>query len=137
MKEGYTIIDKISVISDFNALGEVESLVDKVCGNLGVDEANYGNVLIAVTEAVTNAIMHGNSRNKDLMVDVAVGDEVRSFCFRVKDQGPGFNFTALPDPTAPDNLQLENGRGIFLMKNLADEVEFEDNGSCVSIYFNK
>lgn len=137
MKKGYTIIEKIQLPTDYNALVDVESLVGKVCENLGVLEDAYGNVLIAVTEAVNNAIEHGNAMNANLVVDVAVGDESNSFCFNVKDQGTGFNFTNLPDPTEPENILKENGRGIFLMKNLADEVEFEEPGNSVNMYFNK
>ncbi len=137
MREGYKIIDKISVPSSFESLSDVEALIDNVCNRLMVNEDNYGNVLIAVTEAVNNAILHGNRHDNTLEVNVAVGDEIKSFCFSVKDSGPGFNYSAIPDPTSPENISKENGRGIFLMKNLADEVEFESNGSVVNIYFNK
>lgn len=137
MREGFTIINKLAIPSDFEALGQVEMLVDSVCNELGVNEEFYGNVLIAVTEAVNNAIEHGNVQDHSAEVNVAVGDSPMEFCFNVKDQGKGFDFINLPDPTAPENLMKENGRGIFLMKNLADEVVFEDGGSSVNIYFNK
>jgi len=137
MREGFTIINKLAIPSDFEALGQVEMLVDSVCNELGVNEEFYGNVLIAVTEAVNNAIEHGNDQNHSAEVNVAVGNNPMEFCFNVKDQGKGFDFVNLPDPTAPENLMKENGRGIFLMKNLADEVVFEDGGSSVNIYFNK
>lgn len=137
MREGFTIIDSLAIPSDFDSVGQVEILVDKVCNQLGVNEDFYGNVLIAVTEAVNNAIEHGNKRNADTEVNLAVGDNLKEFCFNVKDQGRGFDFNNLPDPTAPENILKENGRGIFLMKNLADEVEYEDGGRSVNIYFNK
>jgi serine/threonine-protein kinase RsbW len=137
MKEGFKIIDSLQIPSDFTSLVDVENLVDRVCGNLGVEEDSYGNILIAVTEAVNNAIQHGNEFDTKLFVDVAVGDQPTEFCFNVKDQGKGFDFSNLPDPTAPENIMKENGRGIFLMKSLSDNVEFEDSGSSVSLYFNK
>ena len=137
MKEGFKIIDSLQIPSDFTSLVDVENLVDRVCGNLGVEEDSYGNILIAVTEAVNNAIHHGNEFDTKLFVDVAVGDQPTEFCFNVKDQGKGFDFSNLPDPTAPENIMKENGRGIFLMKSLSDNVEFEDFGSSVSLYFNK
>jgi serine/threonine-protein kinase RsbW len=86
---------------------------------------------------VNNAIQHGNEFNTNLFVDVAVGDQPAEFCFNVKDQGKGFDFMNLPDPTAPENLLKENGRGIYLMKSLSDSVEFHESGSCVCLYFNK
>ena len=137
MKEGFLIIDTLNIPADIEAMAQVESLIDSVCAKLGVNEDFYGNVLIAVTEAVTNAIDHGSNKNKMLDVRVLVGDESKEFCFNVKDEGRGFDFTNLEDPTSPDNLLKENGRGIFLMRNLADEVVFEDGGTSVNIYFNK
>jgi len=136
MKEGFKVIDELSIPSDFESMREVENLVDNVCGNFGVEE-NYGNVLIAVTEAVNNAIIHGNAKDKDLFVKVIVSDTLDTFCFGIIDAGKGFDYVNLPDPTAPENLEKENGRGIFLMKNLADEVMFDDYGRSVYIYFKK
>jgi serine/threonine-protein kinase RsbW len=137
MKEGFTIVDTISIPSEYAAVSKVETLVDKVCNDLGVQEDFYGNVLIAVTEAVNNAIQHGNLFNNELEVCVSVGDKSEEFCFSVLDQGNGFDFNNLPDPTSPDNIEKENGRGIFLMKSLADDVEFDNEGRSVNIYFSK
>lgn len=137
MKEGFTIIEELKLPSDYNALVDVENLVDRICSGLGVEEEAYGNVLIAVTEAVNNAIQHGNELQRDLFVNVAVGDKKEEFCFNIEDEGKGFNFSDLPDPTAPENILKESGRGIFLMKNLADEVVYNDVGNSVIIYFTK
>ena len=137
MKEGFSIIDSLEIKSDFQEVPKVEALIDKVCGSLGVNEDFYGNVLIAVTEAVNNAIIHGNLNQANLTVDLSVGDKPEEFCFSVEDKGAGFDFNNLPDPTAPENIMKENGRGIFLMKNLADELEFEKEGRKVNIYFVK
>jgi serine/threonine-protein kinase RsbW len=137
MKEGFTIVDTISIPSEYSEVSKVESLVDRVCNDLGIQEDFYGNVLIAVTEAVNNGIQHGNSFDSNLFVSVGVGDKADEFCFTVKDQGRGFDYANLPDPTAPENIEKENGRGIFLMQSLADEVVFEDNGRTVNIYFSK
>jgi serine/threonine-protein kinase RsbW len=137
MKEGFVIIDTLEIPADIESMAQVETLIDSVCSKLGVNEDFYGNVLIAVTEAVTNAIDHGSNKNKSLDVRVFVGDESKEFCFNIKDEGRGFDYSNLADPTAPDNILKENGRGIFLMRNLADEVVFEDGGTSVNIYFNK
>ncbi|MFT5778319.1 MAG: serine/threonine-protein kinase RsbW [Crocinitomicaceae bacterium] len=137
MKEGFVLVDKLSIPSDFGSITKVETLVDNVCERLAVKEDYYGNVLIAVTEAVNNAIEHGNQMKNTLSVDVHVGDKETDFCFKVKDSGEGFDFKNLPDPTAPENLEKENGRGIYLMRSLAEAVEFEDHGRSVSIYFSK
>jgi serine/threonine-protein kinase RsbW len=137
MKEGFEVVESLSIPSDFGSISRVETLIDDVCNRLSVNEDFYGNVLIAVTEAVNNAIQHGNAMRADLNVDLYVGDKETDFCFSVKDYGDGFDFENLPDPTAPENIEKENGRGIFLMRSLAEEVIFEDEGTNVNIYFTK
>jgi serine/threonine-protein kinase RsbW len=57
--------------------------------------------------------------------------------FAIKDQGIGFDYNNLPDPTAPENIEKENGRGIFLIKNLSDDVEFNNEGNLITITFNR
>lgn len=125
----------IEIGSDINNIPEVESLIDKVCEDLSLNEDHYGNILIAVTEAVNNAIIHGNKSELVKSVTVDVVQENGSVVFSVLDQGNGFDYENLPDPTAPENIEKPDGRGIFLMKNLSDEVKFELNGSKVSITF--
>jgi len=125
----------IEIGSDLKYLTEVEVLIDTVCEDLNLKEDRYGNILIAVTEAVNNAITHGNknNENKKVKVDVKTGDD--KIVFIIADEGTGFDYNNLPDPTAPENLEKPDGRGIFLMKNLSDEVNFDLNGSKVSITF--
>lgn len=137
MKEGYTLIDSLTIPSDVSKLPVVETLIDSVCQSIGVHEDVYGNVLIAVTEAVNNAIIHGNKNDVSLNVGVNVYDAPVSFCFNVSDTGNGFNYDELPDPTAPENIEKENGRGVFLMRNLADDVIYNETGNQVCVYFNK
>jgi serine/threonine-protein kinase RsbW len=132
-----TVIEKLSVPSELSSLSIVESLIDRVCGSLGVHEDAYGNILIAVTEAVNNAVIHGNQYNSNVDIDVEVLDVDDRLCFSIKDKGNGFDFDNLPDPTAPENLEKENGRGIFLIKNLADDLVFDEGGRVVNIFFNR
>jgi serine/threonine-protein kinase RsbW len=114
----------------------IEKLVETICSTYKLNEDYYGNILVAVTEAVNNAIHHGNKSNPDKKVHVGFETTPQSLLFSVRDEGSGFDFDNLPDPTDPVNLEKPTGRGIFLMKHLADEVSFTDNGRCVSISFN-
>lgn len=136
MREGFTFIENLAIPSNFDSMLQVETLIDQVCNKMEVGE-NFGNVLIAVTEAVNNAIIHGNRNNANAQVTIATAENDAMFLFSVEDEGNGFDYNSLPDPTAPENIERENGRGIFLMRNLADEVEFENNGRRVVIYFFK
>jgi len=126
---------KLEIKSDVSNISEVEKLIDIVCEDLKLDEDNYGNILIAVTEAVNNAIIHGNQNNPIKLVEITVDKITNEVIFSITDQGGGFDFTNLPDPTAPENLEKPDGRGIFLMKNLSDKVEFFDEGKKVCITF--
>lgn len=126
---------KLEVKSDISNISEVEKLIDVVCEDLKLNEDNYGNILIAVTEAVTNAIVHGNKSNPIKSVFISVDLITKEVVFSIVDEGGGFDFTNLPDPTAPENIEKPNGRGIFLMKNLSDKVEFFDDGKKVCITF--
>lgn len=137
MRPGFELIHEISLASDPSVLVDVENLVNKICEKLNIPEDTYGNILIAVSEATTNAIQHGNENNKDLDIAIRVYDNKNSFYFNIIDKGKGFNFNDLPDPTSPENILKENGRGIFLMKNLSDDVVFNGSGNSVDIYFNK
>lgn len=137
MKDGFKMIRSIAVPSEFDSIAKVEILIDEVCSELQLPEENFGNILIAVTEAVNNAIIHGNKSKKELEVGLSVADSMDRFCFSVKDEGEGFDYNNLPDPTAPENIEKENGRGIFLMRSLADDVCYNDKGNIVEIYFSK
>lgn len=119
-----------------DSLHIVEKLIDDVCAELHLDEDYYGNILIAVTEAVNNAINHGNKQdpNKTVSFDFTENDD-NSLKFKISDQGDGFDFENIPDPTNPENLEKLNGRGVFLMKQLSDEVTFDDNGRVVELSF--
>lgn len=125
----------IEIGSDLKFMTDVELLIDTVCEDLELNEDHYGNILIAVTEAVNNAIVHGNRNEVSKKVRVGVEKDNNKVVFVVQDEGEGFDFDNLPDPTAPENLEKPDGRGIFLMKNLSDEVGFDLNGSKVSITF--
>lgn len=114
----------------------VEKFIDDICALFKVNEDSYGNILVALTEAVNNAITHGNKLNPDKQVEVSFSRPEGKICFTVKDEGEGFDYEHLPDPTEPENLEKPSGRGVFLMRNLADTVTFENNGSIVTLEFN-
>ena len=137
MKEGFSIVTEVVLPSDYQSLIDVEKIVGYVCDEFGVQEDAFGNVLIAVSEAVNNAIQHGNKNNPKAKVEIKVANQDDAFCIQIKDEGQGFSYQDLPDPTAPENLLKDSGRGVFLMKNLADEVEFQNTGSTVNLYFHK
>jgi serine/threonine-protein kinase RsbW len=114
----------------------IEPYINQVVEAYDVDHEMYGNILISLTEAVNNAIMHGNDGDEDKMVRVGLKKNNKNLVFSISDDGAGFNYDDLPDPTAPENILKLGGRGIFLMKQLADLVIFSDKGNTVEIQFN-
>jgi serine/threonine-protein kinase RsbW len=128
--------EKLEIGSSSESMRLVERLVDDVCDVFSVNEDFYGNILIAVTEAVNNAIYHGNGGNPSKRVEIRFESAENNIQFSVKDEGNGFDYNSLPDPTEPLNIDKPMGRGIFLMKNLADKVEFNKNGQEVLLTFN-
>ncbi|MBI1770042.1 MAG: ATP-binding protein [Bacteroidetes bacterium] len=113
----------------------IESFIDNAKEKYRLNDDIYGNIMIAVTEAVNNAIRHGNKDNSSKNVTLSLSLEDGLIKFKVQDEGDGFNYHHLPDPTAPENISKPGGRGIFLMKHLSDEVDFKENGKVVELSF--
>ena len=126
---------KIRIASRAENIILVERMIEDVCDLFNISEDYYGNILVAITEAVNNAIYHGNQANPKKNIDIFFKSFPDHVSFIVKDEGQGFNYDSLPDPTNPENIENPNGRGVFLMRNLADKVSFEDNGSKVVLDF--
>lgn len=121
--------------STINNINLVERLIDDITSEHSINPDIYGKLLLAVVEGVNNAIVHGNKLDpaKDVTLDYMVtGKEIT---FIISDQGCGFNYKNLPDPTLPENLERTHGRGVFLMNHLADKVEFNDSGNQVMLSF--
>ncbi|MEQ8330537.1 MAG: ATP-binding protein [Longimicrobiales bacterium] len=91
------------------------------------------NFRVGLTEALSNAMLYGNGHDPSKRVRVEVSLTEGRIEARVTDQGPGFNPNAVPDPTAPENLLKCGGRGLFLMRELLDEVSYNDRGNQVRL----
>ncbi len=115
----------------------VENTVDELKNELAFKEDVYANVMIAVTEAVNNSIIHGNKNDvsKQVFVDFEVKLPYR-LIVKIRDQGSGFDPERLPDPTSPENIENVGGRGVFLMRHLSDELSFSADGKEVEMIFN-
>lgn len=113
----------------------VESFIDNAKDQYQLNDDIYGNIMIAVTESVNNAIIHGNQSNSKKNVLLQLALEESLIRFTIEDEGSGFDFSNLPDPTLPENLSKPGGRGIFLMKNLCDEVSFKKDGRVAELSF--
>jgi len=100
------------------------SFIRESCHNASQDY----NLLVAVQEALANAIVHGCKNDLSQIVHCRVECNESAIAITVRDPGPGFDLASLPDPTSVENVAEEHGRGIFLLRSLMDEVCFEDGG---------
>lgn len=125
----------LKINSNTKNLRLIERLIDDVCQVYNVNEDVYGNMLIAVTEAVNNAIHHGNQDDPDKFVRIGFEADDEVLVFSIMDEGNGFDPSTLPDPTDPANLDKVSGRGVFLMSNLSDSIRFENEGRKVLLGF--
>ena len=126
----------LTLASSPDNVANVEPYVEKLVAQYHISPDVYGNILISLTEAVTNAITHGNNNDISKLVMVSLKKQKDKLVFFITDEGGGFDFANLPDPTAPENLLKIGGRGVFLMRQLSDQIRFSNNGSTVEIYFN-
>ncbi len=114
---------------------QLEQFIGVVAHQYKISNDKYPDILISLTEAVNNAIIHGNKEDRDKYVEIEINQTVKGLSFLVSDEGKGFNPKNVPDPTSPENIGCCGGRGVFLMKQLADKVEYHDNGRKVEIHF--
>jgi len=128
-------MESITINSDIEKLKVVETLVDTLSKKLGVSDEVYGKILISTVEAVNNAILHGNKGDRNKMVTVIISADGNALEITVTDEGEGFEYGNLPDPTDPNNIENLHGRGVFLMSKLADAIEYNSSGNEVKMRF--
>ena len=126
---------KIQIESKIGSLRIVEKVIDDIFGNIGMSQDNYGKILVSSLEAVNNAITHGNKSDPLKTVDIEIAFTNNLLAITVTDEGSGFRPEEVPDPTLSENIEELNGRGIFLMSNLADEIFYNEKGNIVTMTF--
>lgn len=127
--------EKVTIKSDIENLTVIETMVDTLSKRLGVSDDVYGKILVSTVEAVNNAIIHGNKGDVTKNVTVEITADGNIFEVFVTDEGKGFEFNNLPDPTKPENIENLHGRGVFLMRHLSDSIEYNDTGTEVRMRF--
>jgi serine/threonine-protein kinase RsbW len=115
---------EIEIESDPNNLITVEEFVNYFAKDMGLNDDQLSVLLLAVTEATTNAIIHANKCDASKLVSIRAHIEDSKLIVNVKDQGKGFDPAKIPDPTEPENLLKDSGRGVYLMKVYMDDVKY-------------
>jgi serine/threonine-protein kinase RsbW len=114
----------VTLKSNIKELTRIERMTTKIAQNLNLSPDEQDNLSIAITEAVGNAILHGNKKDPRKSVDIIFRLSAKQIRVTVKDQGGGFDPKDLTNPTDPQNILKESGRGIFILKSLMDDVSF-------------
>lgn len=113
----------------------LENLIEEIADKHHVSEDTFANMMTCLSEAANNAIVHGNKLDENKKVIVNADIEGRRIIWTVTDEGDGFDYNTLPDPTAPENLENLTGRGVFIIKHLADQCIFNSKGNEVELHF--
>jgi serine/threonine-protein kinase RsbW len=126
---------QLTIPSSLDEIPQVDSFLEHAFTQISVNEDKQNDILLAATEGVTNAIIHGNHEEADKSVTLTVDGDSDQLAITIEDEGPGFDPNDVPDPTADSNLLKTGGRGVFLMKEYADEMTYNSKGNCVTITF--
>jgi serine/threonine-protein kinase RsbW len=113
----------------------LENLIEEIADKHNISEDTFANMMTCLSEAANNAIVHGNKLDENKKVIVNADIEGRRIIWTVTDEGDGFDYNNLADPTAPENLENLTGRGVFIIKHLADQCIFNTKGNEVELHF--
>ena len=121
--------------SEYDSIAQLETLIEKIADKYQVPDDTFANMMTCLNEAVINAIVHGNKLDPEKKVIINAEIDGRRIIWTVADEGEGFTPDYLPDPTSPENLESLTGRGVFIIKQLADQCVFNERGNELELHF--
>lgn len=117
------------------SITQLEELIENLSDTYNISEDTFANMMTCLNEALINAIKHGNKMDATKKVIINAEVDNKRIIWTVTDEGPGFDYVHLPDPTAAENVENLTGRGVFIMKHLADQCIFNTSGNEVELHF--
>lgn len=121
--------------SRYESITDLENLIEEIADKHQVSDDTFANMMTCLNEVVINSMVHGNKLDPDKKVIINAEVDSRRIIWTVTDEGEGFDFNHLPDPTAPENIENLTGRGVFIVKQLADQCIFNATGNEVELHF--
>ena len=113
----------------------LENLIEEIADKHNISEDTFANMMTSLSEATINAIVHGNKLDPAKKVIINAEIDAKRIIWTVTDEGEGFDYNNLPDPTAPENIENLTGRGVFIIKHLADQAIFNTKGNEIELHF--
>jgi serine/threonine-protein kinase RsbW len=121
--------------SKTESIAQLELLIEEIADKYRVAEDTFANMMTCLNEAVINAIIHGNKLDETKKVIINAEVEPKRIIWTITDEGTGFDYANLADPTSPENLENLTGRGVFIIKHLADQCIFNTSGNTIELHF--
>ena len=132
------MVISVRVPTDLQVVEEAVDVVARHCLASGLTpRAARFNLRVALSEALANAIVYGNGLDPSKSVEVRVVVASNGFAVHVCDEGSGFNPAEIPDPTLPERIGRPDGRGLFLIRQLVDDVSFNDRGNAICMILRR
>lgn len=123
------------ISSRLTNIKDVRIFLEKVYNEFSLSKNSFNQVFLGINEAVCNAILHGNKLNTEKNVFIKLNLYGNQLHVEVEDEGDGFCDTLLFDPTLPENIKCESGRGIYIIRQIADELVFKEEGRKIYMLF--
>jgi len=128
--------EKLTLDSRPENISSIERFVEEICDYYNINDTYFGNILIALTEAFNNALIHGNQSNPSKKITVVFESKPKGLSFTVTDEGGGFDPDVVPDPLDLEiDASSKTGRGLFLIRSLSDKLEIKEEGSSIEMFF--
>ena len=135
MQQTENTIHSVLLDSHDESIRSLEPLVKEIALRYTISKDCFSNILVSLTEAVHNAIMHGNKYDTNKKVSIQVNQIEKGIRILVSDEGEGFDPNKLANPLAKENITSCGGRGVFIIKHLSDSCSFQNNGRTVNFQF--
>ena len=125
---------KILVIkSDVAELKKVEDFLIGIFNEYRLEKKYFNKIYLCISEAGINSIKHGNKNDANKQVSIIVDCSKREMDIQIEDEGEGFDISKVENPIMKENINKESGRGIFIIKNLSDKIEYNEKGNRVQL----
>lgn len=126
---------EFSIISTKDNINKVEKFIECLIEVFELPQSLCGKITLPIIEAVNNSILYGNKEDSRKLIKLTAIKDKEKIIITIEDEGEGFDFKNIPDPTTPENLMKTTGRGLYLMIHLTDELLFAKNGAKVVMTF--